>query len=365
MGSRDGLNPKAITLAERFKTAGYTTGISGKWHIGHHPETRPHRQGFDSTYFIPLSNNQTDEIWRDDTIVLKPFENLRFTEQFTNEAKRFIRENGAAPFFLYLPYSAPHFPVEPHADWAGRSAFGKYGDVVEEMDARIGEILSLLDELKLTRHTLVVFTSDNGPQPREKADSFPHRGEKWSTLEGGTRVPCIFSWPDTIPAGRTSDALFAAIDLMPTLLRACGIELAPTPPDMPPIDGIDLWDTIVSRPQENPRTELLLWHGMEGGPQAFRQGPWKLFFDRRHAFTGPGTGRIRPEQAALVKPIRSALIADIPNPPILFNVLEDPGETRDRTNEHPEIVQAMQDRANTLIAELNTSPTLPLHTPGE
>lgn len=364
MGSRDGLHPDALTLAEIFHSAGYVTGISGKWHIGHHPETRPHRQGFAHAYYLPLSNNQTDEIWLGDEITEKPFENRLLTERITTDAIRFIGNHKDRPFLLYIPYTAPHFPVEPHPDWQGRSKFGKYGDVVEELDSRIGDLLRTLGELDLTEHTIVVFTSDNGPNPNEGADCKPYRGEKWSALEGGTRVPCIVSWPGTLPAGATSDALVSALDLLPTLSRACGIDWQGKTSGMP-IDGIDQWDVLTGKSATDPRSDLLLWHGMDGGPQALRSGDWKWFGDRRHALEGMGTKRATPAQAAQIARYREQLAENVPNPPFLFNLDKDPGETIDLSEIHPEKNKVMQARAERLAAVVEAAPSLPLHNPGK
>lgn len=364
MGIGDGLNPDALTLAEIFKSEGYATAISGKWHIGHHPKTRPHRQGFDHAYYLPLSNNQTNEIWRMDEIAERPFENRLLTERITTDAIRYIRENKDRPFFLYIPYTAPHFPVEPHPEWQGRSNFGKYGDVVEELDSRIGDMLRTLKKLDLTKSTIVVFTSDNGPNPNEGADCKPYRGEKWSTLEGGTRVPCIVSWPGTIPAGTATDALVAAIDLLPTLSRACGIDWQRKTSGMP-IDGIDQWDVLLGKSKTEPRSDLLLWHGMDGGPQALRSGDWKWFGDRRHALEGTGTKRATPEQAAKIASYRENLSSDSPNPPFLFDLREDPGETIDLSVTHADQNKAMAARAGQLAEQVKAAPSLPLHKPAK
>ena len=198
MGLRDGLHPVAITMAEVFQEAGYVTAMSGKWHLGSDPPCRPHRQGFDSAYYIDKSNNQTRQVWRDDEVVETKFVNRHLTEQFTEEAVEFIGENSRQPFFLYLAYTAPHFPVQAHPDWKGTSTFGAYGDVVEEVDARIGQILSTLTVQEIEKNTIVLFCSDNGPQPGQAARAFPFRGMKWSALEGGTRVPCIVRWAGKI-----------------------------------------------------------------------------------------------------------------------------------------------------------------------
>lgn len=346
MGPKDGMASEALTIAEIFKSEGYATGISGKWHIGRLPGTRPDDQGFDSSFYNPMSNNQLDEIWRGESIETKPTDNRLLTEQFTGEAMRFIRENRDKPFFLYLPYTAPHFPVMPHPDWKGRSAFGDYGDVVEEMDSRIGDILKLLDELALTENTIVIFTSDNGPQGGEQASALPFRGKKWSALEGGTRVPGIVSWPGKIPAGQESDALVGAIDLLPTLCRAAGIDWKSHGKGKPPIDGMDVWGTFLGNAENHPRSELLHWHGMESRPQALTQGDWKLFLDGRTALDGYKSGKGGSEQ-----------------PPALFNIREDPDESEDLSQRHPEKAEALKARALELIAELDSSEKLEIATP--
>ncbi len=362
MGEHDGMSTEALTIAEIFKSEGYATAISGKWHVGDQPDTRPNAQGFDSTYYLSHSNNQTQKIWRANDVVENPFDNRKLTEQFTTESIRFIRENKDKPFFLYLPYTAPHFPVEPHPDWKGRSKFGDYGDVVEEMDSRIGELLATLKELAIDKNTIVIFTSDNGPNPKEPSSPLPFRGEKWSALEGGTRVPCIVAWPGVIPAGYVNNNLISAMDLLPSLCRASNIDWKAKSHGKPKIDGIDVWDTLIGKTNKSPRSELLYWHGTSPEPQAFRSGDSKLFFDRGPALKGQGTDRATPAQAAKITPIRAKLKPGA-NPPILFNLREDPGETIDQSELFPDNLKALHARAKTLIAELQADPILPLATP--
>jgi arylsulfatase A-like enzyme len=363
MGMDDGMSPEALTIAEIFRSEGYATAISGKWHLGRLPANRPHRQGFDSAYYLDSSNNQTRKIWRGDEVVEDPFDNRRLTQQFTAEGIRFIREQRDSPFFLYLPYTVPHFPVQPHPEWQGRSGYGKYGDAVEELDTRIGELLATLRELELDRQTIVVFCSDNGPNPGEMSGCLPFRGEKWSALEGGTRVPCIITWPGVVPPGRTSDALVSALDLLPTLCRACGIDWQGKSRGKPKIDGLDVWDTVLGKGGTHPRAELLYWHGMDPEPQAIRVGDYKLFFDRRNALDGLGTARITAAQAARVEPYRTALKPQGTNPPILFNLRDDPGETIDLSERFPDKVEALGARAKALMAEIKAAGILPISTP--
>jgi len=334
LSTAHGLSPRAVTMAERFKSAGYQTAMSGKWHLGDRRPFRPHRQGFGRTFYINKSNNQTDELWRGDKLLEKPYENRLLTEKFTRESIDFIRANKAKPFFLYLPYSAPHFPVEPHPDWEGKSDFGVYGDVVEEMDTRIGEILDILKAEKLEKKTLVIFMSDNGPEPLTKESlAKPFRGKKWSSLEGGTRVPCILSWPGVLPAGREIDAMISAMDLLPTLAHVCRIDLAKRSPHFVPIDGVNVWNTLLGQATKHPRNDLLYWHGSNGF-EAIRVGDWKLFPDRRRANL-KGTG------------------------PALFHLVKDIEEKNDLSQQYPRRLKSMQALAEQRLASIR-SKSIPL-----
>ena len=117
-------------MAEVFKDAGYRTGISGKWHLGDAPERLPQGQGFEHAFYITASNNKTKKLWRNGKLIAEPFNNRRLSEEFTKEAISFIKKERTRPFFLYMPYTAPHFPVEAHPNWNGKSANKAYGDVV-------------------------------------------------------------------------------------------------------------------------------------------------------------------------------------------------------------------------------------------
>jgi arylsulfatase A len=329
ISNKRGLNPKALTIAEIYQQAGYETALIGKWHLGGLPQFLPQRQGFDYTFYVKMSNNQTKKLWRGDELVANPFENRLLTEQFSNEAIGFIKANKDKPFFLYLPYTAPHFPVQAHPDWKGKSAFGVYGDVVEEVDHRIGEILSTLESEKLEKKTIVIFLSDNGPQKGQKALSIPFRGKKWHSLEGGTRVPCIVRWPGVIPAGQESDALTAAIDILPSLSHACGIDLASVSKGVPKIDGVNVWDTWIGKKDAvHARKDLLYWHGKDGF-HAIRSGEWKLFLARDGAQLPPGgTG------------------------PALFHLTDDVDETTDVSADYPEKVKELTALAKKRLADV-------------
>ncbi|MFT5107256.1 MAG: arylsulfatase A [Verrucomicrobiales bacterium] len=334
---KQGLAPQALTIAEVFKGAGYATGISGKWHLGDGEGMQPMKQGFDSALYIKSSNNQTTKLWRGEELVADPFDNRRLTEQFSAEAIRFIQANRENPFFLYLPFTAPHFPAQAHPDWKGKSANAAYGDVVEELDHRVGEILKTLESEKLDRKTIVVFLSDNGPEKgqRKWASAKPFRGLKWTTLEGGTRVPCIVRWPGVIQAKRESDELTTAIDLLPTLAHACGIDLKRVSKASPKIDGVNVWDTLIGKKgTTHARTNLLYWNGW-AKLEAIRDGDWKLFLTKVDGVPGSESA------------------------PVLIHLKEDPTEQTDLAAKHPDRVKAMQTLAKQIAADIDAN-SLPL-----
>lgn len=336
----NGLAPEALTIAEVFKSAGYATGLCGKWHLGDARAMLPMNQGFESAYYITKSNNQTKKVYRNAELVEDPFDNRRLTEQFVAEAKKFIDVNRAKPFFLYLPFTAPHFPANAHPDWQGRSSNDEYGDVVEELDGRIGEILETLKQARLERKTIIVFLSDNGPEPGQKkwASSKPFRGLKWSSLEGGTRVPCIIRWPGEIPAGHECDELVSAIDLLPTIAHACGIDLAAFSQARPKIDGVNVWDSLINKPNnQHGRTSLLYWSG-RGVPQAIRVGTWKLYLDNLKDIAGSDKA------------------------PVLIDLAEDPTEQTNLSRQHPRKVQAMRALALEQLADIEAN-AIPLGGP--
>jgi arylsulfatase A-like enzyme len=325
----NGLAPKARTMGEVFKEAGYKTALIGKWHLGDTPELHPMGQGFDLTYFIDKSNNQTKKLWRGRELEADPFDNRRLTENFIKEAVAFVKSNKKDPFFLYLPFSAPHFPAQAHPDWKGKSANADYGDVVEELDGRIGNLLQVLEDEELEKNTIVVFISDNGTEPGQKkwGSGEPFRGLKWSALEGGTRVPCIIRFPDLIPAGEVTDKLTTAIDLLPTLAGACGIKLKEGPGTVPKIDGLNLWASLQGKAKTHPRSNLLYWHGW-AMPQAIRVGDWKLYLDK-------------------VKEIPATNKA-----PVLIDLSKDPADEKDLASEYPEKVKDMKELAKKLLSEI-------------
>jgi arylsulfatase A len=230
----NGLNPDEATIADQLKPLGYATSCIGKWHLGDQPEFLPTRQGFDHYFGIPYSNDMQRKsletgqrvvpLVRDGQVaeLLTDEDQTRVTERYTDEAVKFIREHRQQPFFLYFPHTAVHTPIVPGPAFQGKSANGRYGDWVEEVDWSVGRVLDTLRETELAEKTLVIFTSDNGPWLIKGSDggtAEPLRGGKGGTWEGGVRVPTVAWWPGRIASGAVCDAVAGTIDLLPTLVK--------------------------------------------------------------------------------------------------------------------------------------------------
>jgi arylsulfatase A len=297
---REGLNPAETTIADMFKEAGYATACVGKWHLGHHPEFLPTRQGFDSYFGIPYSNDmshpegtkrprygqwdtywkdrQSSALWktpllRDEEIIEHPVDQRMITRRYTDEALSFIRKSNeqSKPFFLYLAHSMPHVPLYlPDTLHDPKSPY-PYRDVIEHIDEQVGRIIDLLGQLRLTQNTLVIYTSDNGPWLRFKhhgGQALPLREGKGTTFEGGMRVPCVVWGPGRIQAGSKSDEMMSTIDLLPTFSSLAGVKLKTNGP----IDGLDQSAMILGN-GPTVRNEFLYY---ARNLQAFRQGNYKL-----------------------------------------------------------------------------------------
>jgi uncharacterized sulfatase len=330
---KTGMSPRVHTIAETFRDAGYRTAISGKWHVGD-KNMGPQHQGFDSAYFIYMSNNQNRDMHRDGKLVQKDWDNRLLTETFAEEVIRVIREPDDKPFFIYVPWTAPHFPADPHPDWHGKSGedvSGKYTDVVEELDHRVGQILDALDAAGKAENTIVIFTSDNGRQPGQAGpnDSPPFTGHKWHSHEGGQRVPCIIRYPGVIPEGRTSNVIIAGLDLYPTLAEACGLEIK-LPADAQKLDGVDTWANLTDPESAPARQEMLYWHG-KGPATAIRRGKWKLHFNR---------GDEKPEDPPLT------------DGPALYDLDSDPLEKHNLAAKHPDKVKELLSLAKERLTEI-------------
>ncbi len=318
---RRGMPASQVTMAEMMREHGYRTGIFGKWHLGEILPLSPNQQGFDEflghkvgcidnySHFFYWKGPNRHDLWKDESEV---WENGNyFPDMIVREATRFIKENQDKPFFLYVPFNTPHYPMqaEPkfvdmykHIDDPNRN---RYAAFVTSLDDKIGQVIAKLDEFNLRENTIIVFLSDNGHSVEERAfggggSAGPYRGHKFTVWEGGIRVPCIMSWPKHIPANAVRDQLTASIDIMPTIAEYCSVKL----PDRT-LDGRSLSAIIQSAEAETTHPTM---HWQRSNRWAVRQGKWKLVFDEK---------------------------------PFLSDMNRDVSESTNLVAEHPEIVERL------------------------
>ena len=287
-----GLHTDEITIADLLGAQGYATGCFGKWHLGHRPGLMPTDQGFDVFYGVPYSNDMAQyhrkpgsnydfrlPLLRGTEVIEWEPDQRELTKNATNEAVAFVDRHAGEPFFLYVPYSMPHIPIYASEDHAGTSPRGLYGDVIEEIDASVGSIVAALERNGLVEDTLIIFASDNGPWLSFKSEGGSAgllRGGKGTNWEGGQRVPCIASWPGTIPAGRLVREVVTAMDILPTIAGLAGAPL----PGSRMIDGRDVAPILFGAAAAESPTESFLYYTSNGDLAGIRRGPWKLLLKK-------------------------------------------------------------------------------------
>ena len=342
--SKGGLPASEVTIAECLKSAGYATAAVGKWHLGHHPQFLPTAHGFDSYWGIPYSNDMDAQkgfanyrqtakknanyvapikqyqvpIIKDTTVVERPANQHTLTRRYTEKTIEFIRENKDKPFFVYLAHNLPHIPLYAGKDQLGKSRRGIFGDVIEEIDTGVGQILATLKELNLAENTLVVFTSDNGPWlpfDTHGGTAGLLREGKGTTFEGGMREPTIFWWPTKAAPGVQME-MGATMDLLPTF---CALAKTKTPADRT-LDGYDLSPLLLGETATSPRDRVFYWREEE--LYAVRVGPWKAHFITQGCY---GIG----EQKT------------VHETPQLYQLEHDPAEKHNIAQLHPEVLQQL------------------------
>jgi arylsulfatase A-like enzyme len=360
--ARHGINTNETTIAEMLKSKGYSTGMVGKWHLGHRPQFLPTRHGFDSYFGLPYSNDMWPHhpeakagypplpLFDNETAIIKDVQaddQTRLTTQYTQRAVKFIDANKTKPFFLYVAHSMPHVPLHVSDKFKGKSQQGRYGDVIEEIDWSVGEIVKKLDECKLTDNTLVMFATDNGPwlsYGNHGGTAGKLREGKGTVWEGGVRVPFIAQWPGTIPAGTECRIPAMTIDLFPTLAKIVGAELPKYA-----IDGKDIGILLRNEPNAKSPHEAFYHYYNTGELQAIRSGKWKLML--------PHTYRTMQGQAAGKdgKPgrYRQVKIAA----PELYDLDADVSESKDVAADNPDVVAKLLAYAEIAREELGDSLT--------
>jgi arylsulfatase A len=345
--STGGLPSYELTLAEALKKRGYATACIGKWHLGNwanNPAHHPRKHGFDFYFGLPHSNDmngtsnapprrpnalvdQRAEWWnaplyRNEELIERPADQTTLTRRYTEEAVRFIRENRNQPFLLYLPHTFPHTPLFASERFRRKSPRGLYGDVVEELDWSVGEVLAALRREGIESNTLVVFTSDNGPwltMGETGGSAGPLRDGKGSTWEGGMRVPGIAWWPGRIAGGQVQREFATHMDLFTTALKLAGAEL----PRDRVIDGLDIAPLLFGRGKVE-RDAFFYYRGAQ--LYAARLGPWKAHFISRIGYG--------PEQPKTN------------SPPLLFHVRHDPEERFNVATNHADVIASIERAAS-------------------
>jgi arylsulfatase A-like enzyme len=342
-----GLHPDEVTLADVLSQSGYATACLGKWHLGDQPRFLPTRHGFDEYLGVPYSEDMVPSdahpdwpplpLMRNEEVVAAPVKRDYLTRLYTEDAVRFIRENRDRPFFLYMPHAMPGSCEEPFASLAfrGNSSNGLYGDSVEELDWSAGRILRTLDELDLDERTLVIWTSDNGAvehHPRQGSNA-PLRGWGYDTSEGAQRVPCIARWPGRMPAGEVNDEIVTMMDFLPTLASLAKTEI----PVERIIDGQDIGAVLRGETSfESKYDDDGFFYYHMGQLQAVRSGPWKLYLplqNKKTDLSGDYSGGVSVEAE-------------------LYDVRNDPGETRERSAENPDVVRRLMALAESAREDL-------------
>jgi arylsulfatase A len=352
--SNGGLPQSEITIARALKENGYQTAAIGKWHLGHKSPYLPTDHGFDSYYGIPYSNDMdrvpgtgtgdyiTSQIelaeeenfhaynvplLRDSEIIERPADQRTITKRYTEEAVAKIKAMKDGPFFIYLAHSLPHIPLFRSEEYKDVSVAGFYGDVIEEIDWSVGQILKTLKEEDIDENTLVIFTSDNGPWHIFKTHGGTAgllRGAKGGTFEGGMRVPTVFRWPGKLKYDVIMD-MATTMDLLPTLCKLSGTEL----PKDRVYDGYDI-SPILFGIGKSLRNVVFFYRGEQ--VYAIRKGDYKAHFITQNEY---GSQTAHPHTDPSSEILNSPTVHETP---LLYNINIDPSEKFNIAEQHPEVI---------------------------
>ncbi|MSP08568.1 MAG: arylsulfatase [Chitinophagaceae bacterium] len=362
-----GLNPEEETLAELLKAKGYATSMAGKWHLGDKKMFLPTQQGFDNYLGVPYSNDMTiapDMVLSESVLLRKgmtsemiknyaslkmekknhqtpllknneviefPADQTTLTKRYTEFGIDFINQQaGKSPFFLYLAHTMPHIPIFASEKFEGISKGGLYGDVIEEVDWSVGEIIKALERKGVLDNTLVIFTSDNGPwlsYGNHGGSAGVLRGGKFDIFEGGFRVPCIMSLPGVIPKGKVSDKFITSLDIVPTICQLTGAALPAKK-----IDGIDVLPVLKGK-EVKILNSRYFYYFTNNKLSAIRKGNWKYIIPITYQVVTTagkdgkdGKTESRQQEEAL------------------YNLKKDISESLNKINEYPEIANELKNK---------------------
>jgi arylsulfatase A-like enzyme len=341
--SKKGINSNELLISEMLKDKGYKTAAYGKWHLGDNKKFLPTRHGFDDFYGILYSNDMwpfhaeypdsyPDLMLYDKEIPIKILEDQsNLTKELTLKSVEFIEKNKDNPFFLYLAHPQPHVPLFASADFKGKSKNGLYSDVIQEIDYSVGAIMKALKDNNLEDNTIVVFTSDNGPwlsYGKHAGSTGIYREGKGTTWEGGQRVPCIVWYPNEIKPNTVISTPLMGIDWLPTFANVTNSNLSENK-----IDGKNIWEILINKTDKPPHEALFFYYHVNS-LHAVRYGDWKMYFPHRYRTLSGREGRddgipIKYEYVNL-------------ETTELYNLIDDPSETKNIYNEFPEIAKKIE-----------------------
>ena len=367
-----GLVQWEVTMAEMLSQAGYATGMYGKWHLGRTEGRFPTDQGFDEWYGVPNSTDESvyssapgfAESGLSESFVMegkkgKAPEKVRpyrldyrplIDRDLTNRAIEFMERQTKAdkPFFVYLPYTATHFPTMPHPDFLDKSGKGLWGDLLMQVDSYVGELLDTLDELDIADDTIFIFTADNGPEALSAGEtsmtvetamhgsSGPWRSTLFTGYEGALRVPFAVRWPGKILAGKVSDDIVHEMDLFPTLAKLVGGKV----PQDRVIDGLDMSDFLLGKQQHSERDGFIVYMGNDIFGVKWRD--WKLHFKEQTGWNGV---------------LREYTM------PRVYNLISDPQERDNVLFPHTWVPKAALPQLEEHVVSLKKHPPIPAGTP--
>lgn len=343
--SNIGLNPDEEIIPEILKKRGYASAIFGKWHLGDNQKFLPLQQGFDEYFGLPYSNdmwgytikgvhknpNYPPLMLIEGSTPVQEIktmdEQAQLTTKYTEHAVAFIEKHKKQPFFLYMPQSMPHVPIAASEKFKGKSEQGVFGDVLMEIDWSVGEVMKALEKNGLTKNTLIIFTSDNGPWlnfGNHAGSAGGLREGKGTSWDGGQKVPCIMRWPGQLPAGTVCNRIASTIDILPTLATI-------TKASMPTkkIDGVNILPLMMCDKEANPR-EIFLYYFHAGWLEGVRKNQWKLVLPHKsQTYEG-----VLPGKDGSGGPTRQGVMV----PLALYDLRRDPGERYDVQEQNPEVV---------------------------
>ena len=307
-GVAEGLTQWEVTIAESLSEVGYATALHGKWHLGSHDGRLPNDQGFDEWYGIPRTTDESrwssslgyspdivpqEKIMEgkkgEKSVALKDYDIVQrrlIDAEITKRSVAFMERQAKAgkPFFMYVSLTQPHLPTEPNPAFKGRTGNGDWADMLAEMDSNVGQMLDAVGTLGISDNTIVIFTSDNGAEFIKPWDGWsgPWRGQYFTALEGGIRVPFMIRWPGKVPAGRESNEIVHGVDMFATLAKIAGAKV----PNDRPMDSVDQSEFLLGKSEKSAREGFPIWCADRLTAVKWRN--WKLaFYGEQHDWFTP------------------------------------------------------------------------------